>query len=170
MHPLNYLPHLLLTSLITLSGSALALDSDRQQPISLEADSAVMDEAKGHYVYKGNVVVTQGSMIISAASVEILMNDSDNIDSFHAIGSDTAQAHLQQTTESDKSQLDAWADDLVYAVAKDIIILTGNAILNQHGNEFSGDTIQYSIADEKVKASAKPGSKQRVKMIFNPSN
>ena len=160
----------MLASLLTLSGSALALDSDRKQPISLEADSAVMDEAKGHYVYSGNVLVTQGSMIISAASVEILMDANDNIDSFHAMGDKASQAHLQQTAQSDQSKLDAWADDLVYAVIKDIITLTGNAALHQKGNQFSGDTIHYSVADEKVKANAKPNTKQRVKMIFNPGS
>jgi len=160
----------MLASLLIVTSAAMALDSDRKQPISLEADSAVMDEAKGHYVYSGNVVVIQGTMTISASSVEILMNADGDIDSFHAVGNDAAQAHLEQITESDKSQLDAWADDLVYKVIADVITLTGNAALHQHGNQFSGDTINYSVADEKVKASAKPNTKQRVKMIFNPGS
>ncbi len=164
------LPNLLLASLLTLTGSVQALDSDRKQPISLEADSAVMDEAKGHYVYSGNVIVTQGSMIISANSVEIIMDANDNIDRFHAIGNADSQAHLQQSAQSDQSKLEAWADDLVYEVIKDVITLTGHAALHQKGNQFSGDTIYYSVADEKVKANAKPNTKQRVKMIFNPGS
>jgi lipopolysaccharide export system protein LptA len=164
------LSNLMLASLLTVSSAAMALDSDRKQPISLEADSAEMDEAKGHYVYAGNVVVTQGTMTISANSVEIIMNANGDIDHFHAIGNDATQAHLEQMTESDKSKLEAWADDLLYQVIEDIITLTGNAALHQHGNQFSGDTINYSVADEKVKASAKPNTKQRVKMIFNPGS
>lgn len=153
-----------------ISSTSLALDTDRKQPISLEADAAEMDEAKGHYIYSGNVVVTQGSMIISAHTVEIIMDDNNNIDSFIADGNDAAQAHLQQKVESDSSLLEAWANNLVYDVSADVITLSGNAALHQRGNQFSGDVINYSVADEKVKASAKPSSKQRVKMIFNPSN
>lgn len=163
-------PNLLLASLLIMSGPAAALDSDREQPVSLEADSAVMDEAKGHYIYSGNVVVTQGSMIIHADSIEILMDTNNNIDRFLAKGNSATQAHLQQTAESDGSVLNAWADDLVYDLAKDTIILTGKAALHQHGNQFSGDKIHYAVADEQVKASAKPNTKQRVKMIFNPGS
>ncbi|MDP6968015.1 MAG: lipopolysaccharide transport periplasmic protein LptA [Gammaproteobacteria bacterium] len=163
-------PNLLLASLLTFSGVASALDSDRKQPVSLEADSAVMDEAKGHHIYSGNVVVTQGSMIIQADSIEIFMDANNNIDRFLAKGNSTTQAHLKQTAESDKSVLEAWADDLVYNVTKDVIILTGQAALHQHGNQFSGDKIHYSVADEQVQATAKPNTKQRVKMIFNPGS
>ena len=171
--------HRLLTTLATsltlvasllISGTSVALDTDRKQPISLEADAAEMDEAKGHYIYSGNVVVTQGSMVINANTVEIIMDDSSNIDSFIADGKDDSQAHLQQQVESDGSLLEAWANNLVYDVKADIITLSGKAALHQRGNKFSGDVINYSVADEKVKASAKPSSKQRVKMIFNPSN
>lgn len=159
----------LATSLL-ISGISFALDTDRKQPISLEADAAEMDEAKGHYIYSGNVVVTQGSMIISAHTVEIIMGADNNIESFIADGNDAAQAHMQQQVQSDNSLLEAWANNLVYDVSADVITLSGNAALHQRGNQFSGDVINYSVADEKVKASAKPSSKQRVKMIFNPSN
>ena len=171
--------HRLLTTLATsltlavsllVSGTSFALDTDRKQPISLEADAAEMDEAKGHYIYSGNVIVTQGSMIISAHTVEIIMDGNNNIDSFIADGNDAAQAHMQQNVESDNSLLEAWANNLVYDVSSDVITLSGKAALHQRGNKFSGDVINYSVADEKVKASAKPSSKQRVKMIFNPSN
>ena len=161
---------LTLAASLLVSGASFALDTDRKQPISLEADAAEMDEAKGHYIYSGNVVVTQGSMIISAHTVEIIMGDDNNIDSFIADGNDAAQAHLQQKVESDSSLLEAWANNLVYDVSSDVITLSGNAALHQRGNKFSGDVINYSVADEKVKATAKPSSKQRVKMIFNPSN
>ena len=161
---------LTLAASLLVSGASFALDTDRKQPISLEADAAEMDEAKGHYIYSGNVVVTQGSMIISAHTVEIIMGDDNNIDSFIADGNDAAQAHLQQKVESDSSLLEAWSNNLVYDVSSDVITLSGKAALHQRGNKFSGDVINYSVADEKVKATAKPSSKQRVKMIFNPSN
>ena len=170
MHFHLLVPQLLLASLIALSSAAFALDSDRKQPVSLEANSAVMDEAKGYYIYSGDVVVTQGSMTIHADSIEIIMDSNNNIKRFLAKGNDSTQAHLQQTTESDGSLLEAWADELNYHLAKDIILLTGNAALHQKGNQFSGDKIEYAVGEEKVKASAEPNTKQRVKMIFNPGS
>jgi len=170
MHINLVVPQLILASLITLSSVAYALDSDRKQPVSLEANSAVMDEAKGYYIYSGDVVVTQGTMTIHADSIEIIMDSNNNIERFLAKGNDSTQAHLQQTTESDGSLLEAWADELNYNLAKDIILLTGSAALHQKGNQFSGDKIEYAVGEEKVKASAEPNTKQRVKMIFNPGS
>ena len=59
----------LLTLLFTLMGlplshGAMALDSDRDQPIQIVADVAVRDELAGKTRYEGNVVLTQGSLVI----------------------------------------------------------------------------------------------------------
>jgi lipopolysaccharide export system protein LptA len=44
----------------------MALSSDREQPINLEADAADIDDLKGISIYTGNVVLTQGSMVIKS--------------------------------------------------------------------------------------------------------
>ena len=65
-----------LTSLVTLSfvcaaASALAEQGDRDKPIQIEADRASLDQLKGVTVYEGNVVVTQGTILLRAAQVTV---------------------------------------------------------------------------------------------------
>ena len=57
---------LLQTSLLLfwLPISAWALPSDRDQPINIEADHAQMDDASGVAQYKGDAILTQGTLRI----------------------------------------------------------------------------------------------------------
>ena len=40
----------------------LGLDSDRDEPIHIEADRAMLDEKEGTSIYEGNVQLRQGSL------------------------------------------------------------------------------------------------------------
>ena len=57
--------------LLIVAACASALDSDREQPIQIEADEAVRDEMVGETRYEGNVVLTQGSLRITADRIAI---------------------------------------------------------------------------------------------------
>ena len=56
---------------ILLSSACWSLPTDKDQPINLTANSADMDEGKEISVYKGNVVVLQGSMRLMANEVTV---------------------------------------------------------------------------------------------------
>ena len=43
-------------------GTAMALSSDKDQPIEIEADHAKLDDIQRVAVYQGDVVITQGSI------------------------------------------------------------------------------------------------------------
>jgi len=84
------LPTLLFTVLLTVLGLtfsrwAAALDSDRDQPIQIVADLAVRDELAGETRYEGNVVLTQGSLVITADTLSIRHN-TDEADKIVATG------------------------------------------------------------------------------------
>ena len=64
---------------------ASALDSDREQPIQIEADEAVRDERVGETRYEGNVVLTQGSLRITADRIAI-RHDAKGADAILATG------------------------------------------------------------------------------------
>ena len=61
----------LLVSIIALSGSCLASDEYDSQPITVESDRAERNERTGLTQYSGNVIISQGSLIIDANTVEI---------------------------------------------------------------------------------------------------
>ena len=61
----------LLLSSFWIASAAWPLDSDREQPIQITADSAIRDEIAGETRYEGNVVLTQGSLKITADRLSI---------------------------------------------------------------------------------------------------
>lgn len=52
----------LATGFSLLSGLAHALPSDSSQPINIQADSAELDDKRGIAIYRGDVVITQGTL------------------------------------------------------------------------------------------------------------
>ncbi len=56
------------------SAGALALPSDRSQPITLLADRATFSERTGVTTYTGNVVIEQGTMKLQADSIVANLN------------------------------------------------------------------------------------------------
>ena len=55
-------PLLLSLGLALGSAGAWALPSDREQPIRVQADTAELDDKQGVAVYRGDVVITQGTL------------------------------------------------------------------------------------------------------------
>ena len=164
----NFYPCLLVTclSILGFQPLALALTSDRDQPIHLEADSANVTE--GLHVYTGNVSVTQGSMVINAENVTISFNNGD-ISTLVAVGHSTVPAYLKQALDSQDDWVETWAEKITYAADQDKITLQGNGRLRQDSNEFLGDTIFYSTKDESIIAKAKPNTNQRVQLTIFPN-
>ena len=68
--------------------SLMALSSDRSQPIDLEADSADIDDLKGISIYTGNVILTQGSMVIKSSKLTLYTNKDRELEKAIAVGSD----------------------------------------------------------------------------------
>jgi Uncharacterized protein conserved in bacteria len=72
--------------LSTLSGWTFALPEDRDQPIEINADSAVINEKENRARYEGAVVVTQGTLKLNGDVVDLSTNESGEVDSFVATG------------------------------------------------------------------------------------
>ena len=61
--------------LVMASGQLLAQGDDHTKPINVKADTSVYDDRRGTQTLSGNVEVTQGSMSISADTIEIEIRD-----------------------------------------------------------------------------------------------
>ncbi|MDL2424869.1 lipopolysaccharide transport periplasmic protein LptA, partial [Pseudomonas sp. BAgro211] len=71
MRLVNTLPLLFSLAAAIGSSAAWALPTDREQPIRVQADSAELDDKQGVAVYRGDVVVTQGSMKLTGNTVTL---------------------------------------------------------------------------------------------------
>ena len=133
---------------ILLTGTAVALPEDRQQPINITADQALRNEKEGLTVYKGNVELQQGSLLITADKITIyrIVEEADKI---VAKGQ---PAQLQQQPEPDKSLVKARAGIIEYYKAEARVHLRHDAQIEQEGSRVTGETIDYFIDEQLIKA------------------
>ena len=160
------LPALLLTATMLLAAPAAALDSDRRQPVQLDADHAQMNNATGVGVYTGNVVMTQGTMKITADKMTIHTTPAGEVRRVIAEGD---MATFRQLPEGQTEYVDARAPRMEYVMAEPATVdLTGGATLTQGKNEFSGQVINYDVSKDVVTAHGGKKADQRIRITFFP--
>ena len=59
----------LILALCLLPSPGWSLSTDRDQPMLIEADRAELNDADGISVYRGNVKVTQGTLILTGETM-----------------------------------------------------------------------------------------------------
>lgn len=154
----------LAAGLLVISVTSFAVPSDRNQPISLEADQATFNQKTGLTTYKGNVVVIQGTAKIQADSVVATLNKDRQIQQVTAQGK---PAKFQQQISEDKGIARGEGQTIVYNAQSGIITLSGNAYLTQDGASFRGNTLRYNVNAGDVDAAGT--AQRRVQLIIPPS-
>ena len=165
----------LLAILFSISCSGHALPEDKNQAIEILADSAERDENLGTTIYAGNVIITQGTLIINADKVTIhsiktsssnqaisetpstTNNSKENKNtstksSIKTIIATGTPATLLQQLNPEGEMVDAKANTLHYIVNERLIHLLGAAELIQNGNFLSGEKIYYDMNAQRVQA------------------
>lgn len=144
-----------------------ALDSDREQPIRITADSALREENSGLTEYTGNVVLTQGSLSIRAQRLRVDQSNPQNT----LITATGSPATLEQTPSIDSAPVVANANRIVYQQAKELVQLIDDARIEQQGAIITGAAIDYSVAEQRVSASGQAGdsNRQRVEVVIPAS-
>jgi lipopolysaccharide export system protein LptA len=140
---------------------------DQQQPITVEADRLEMNNASGISHYQGNVIMTQGSMLLRANSVTL-----------HSSGSELQRAeangtpvYLERTDPQSGELLKANAGYIEYQIPQGLLEMKGEAHLWRGQDEFSGEHIVYELDKRIVRASGQNGGEEtgRVKVILQPA-
>lgn len=144
--------------------AAFALTADKNQPVNVEADSVQIDDKKGVSIYKGNVVITQGSLRLDADTVTIY-NPNKGLDKIVAEG---GPAHFKQRPDNKDEDTRAQAARIEYHAADEKILLLNNAHIWQDKNEFSGDKIEYDTKQNLVSASKSATGSGRVQVTIQP--
>lgn len=172
------LARLLLASItVGLCQVAMALSTDKDQPIEVEADYAELDDKEGVTIYEGNVIVTQGSMRIDGDRMVVTYNEQQELDTLLVTGK---PAHYRQMPDGGTVPDEAEALTMEYHALKNMIILINEALVKQEGFRFTGNRIEYDTESSKVFArSSKTEQEQtgdakaekrneRVKLIIEP--
>jgi lipopolysaccharide export system protein LptA len=156
----------LVMALTLVTGLAQALPDDQDQPIHITADKALRDEKRGVTVYTGNVQMDQGSMRITA-DILTIYHVSEEADRIVAEGQ---PAKMQQQPELDEGLVYAHAAVIEYFRDEERVHLQSNARVEQDGSVVAGDSIDYFIAEQLVKAdSDQTQDGNRVQVTIPPS-
>ena len=165
---------LLLLFAATLPQFAGALASDRDQPISIEADSAFIDDVKGETIYEGNAIIVQGTLNINADKVKVIMSDSEVVQIIASMAPESSGlAHYEQMPDDEGGLVSANAKIITYFIQEEKLHLTGKAHLQQTQDKFSGELLYYDMTTGVVdlKGGATDGPRKgRVSITLQPKN
>jgi len=132
-----------------LAGPGWALLGDSSAPISVEADYAERDEAADTMVYRGNVVIRQGTLLIEAEQVELFSQAGE----LAQIVSRGQLARYSQQMSDTAEPISAEAEQIDYQPSDNRITLRGNATLSRDGTLLKGERIDYDFTSQSWQAS-----------------
>jgi len=169
MRPFNkFSPGLLATVLaLVFSGPALAFDLNSDEPITVSADSARLDDSKGVATYTGDVILTQGQTRLTAERV-VLYRSAEGLERVEASG---APAHYTQPTRNGEGETDARALNITWSADDRQLTFEREAVIEQNGNLFRGDLIHYDTVRRVVTAEGGQDTGSgtgRVEMVIQP--
>ena len=136
----------LITALF-LTGNVHALESDRDQPATIDADSVEIDFSSGKRIYDGNVKLRQGTIKLDADRLEVYFKD-DQLEKAIAQGN---PAKFRQRPDGKTTDTVGQAVYIHIDEINNIITLTNKAQVNQGTFAVNGKTIVYNMATDKMK-------------------
>lgn len=148
-----------------------AQQSDQAQPTLIDADQLVYDERTQTSVFKGNVVLTRGSLIIRADELELKQLPSGEQMGL-ASSSGNNRVFVRQQREGLNEHIEGTARRAEYNGPEQRITFVGNAIVRrliceQPSDEIRGDRVVYNQRTETYSAVAANGE-QRVRTVIQP--
>ena len=144
---------------------ALALRSDKDQPIHIAADRANINAKQGVSIYQGNVRVIRGSMHLEADTVTVYSTQ-NTIKKIIAVGN---PVHFRELPDNNKSMIRATAQRMEYYADQNKVILLDHAVVWQGTNKFSSQRIVYDTVQDIVTAGQQGSGTQRVHITIVPA-
>lgn len=168
------LPYVLLVLLslvcVSFSDQVLAESADRDKPIDLEADTLKVDDAKQISTYSGNVILTQGTLVIRADKL-IVREDNAGFQQSTSLGNPTT---FKQKREGKNEFMEGSAQRIEYDGRMDKIQLYTKAWVKRGEDIIHGDYISYDANSEYAEViggtKSADGSSGRVHAVIQPKN
>lgn len=159
-------------ALLGLSCQVLAESADRDKPIDLEADSVKVDDAKQISTYAGNVILTQGTLVIHADKL-IVREDKEGFQHSTSLGNPTT---FKQKLEGKNEFMQGSAQRIEYDGRMDKVQLYTKAWVKRGEDIVHGNYIMYDANAEYAEViggdtSGAPGAPAgRVRAVIQPKN
>jgi lipopolysaccharide export system protein LptA len=152
-----------LLALTLIPINSWALSSDREQPMLIEADRAELDDSKGISTYRGNVKVTQGTLLLTG-DIMTVYNKGNDVEKVIMEGQPAT--YRQRPDDKDKD-VRASALHMEYYTNPEKIILIKQAEVEQEGDVLRSERIEYDVPTDKVNAGTDQPN-ERVRITIQP--
>lgn len=129
----------LLFVFLALPFAAYAELADRDKPVNLEADTMTVDDARKVSVYQGNVVLTQGTLVIRADKLVV----TESQEGFHHGTAHGNPATFRQKREGVDEYVEGYGQRIEYDSGKDVVELFTQARMKRNQDEVRGNYISY---------------------------
>lgn len=150
-------------ALALLCAPSWALESDRQQPLEVNADSTDGTLGDGITTLRGHVEVRQGSLLIRADEARV-----DKVDGrvrLMTLRGDSA--YLEQEIE-EQGRIEAWARLIEYTIPSGIVVLSGDARVRHPQYEVSGDQLRYDLDAQHFEGVGDDSGNGRIRIRLDP--
>lgn len=163
------LPVLAFTLAAVAAVGAHAEKADREKEINVGADLMTADDRNRTSAFEGNVVVTQGTMRITAAKVNV-REDPDRHRFYVAVGSPVT---FRQKRDKAEDFIEGFAQRAEFDDRSDMLKLYEGARLKSAQGEIAGDLITYDMSRELFQVTGASGTQtttpSRVKATLLPT-
>lgn len=165
---------LLLALNAAFAGLARAERADRDKPVNLDAAKVTVDDIKRVHVFEGDVVLTQGTLVIKSAKL-VVTQDNEGFQKGVATGGADGLARFRQKREGVNEYVDGEGERIEYDSRTEKAEFFKRAYVKSGVDEVRGDYIFYDGISEQYLVTAvpgaKPGSEQsRVRAIIQPKS
>jgi lipopolysaccharide export system protein LptA len=150
--------------MILFCSKAMGLESDGDQPITIDSNSATYNERKGTSTYVGNVISVQGSMTVRSSKLIAYLSDGDVVKLVWT----GSPVRFKQKQDGKKEDLVGKSLRLEYFPDKSEMVLIDKAVVTQGNNTYNSDLIKYNSKTSMVRAGNKKSDSQRVHVVLKP--
>ncbi|MBS0383548.1 MAG: lipopolysaccharide transport periplasmic protein LptA [Proteobacteria bacterium] len=156
---------MLLAAVLCACGGAQARQTDKNQPININASSFAGSQDSGKITFTGSVTMDQGSFHADGAQATGYTDPNDT-SQWQRVVLTGSPARFRQTQDNG-TQVHGQAATIDYKVSENTVILTGNAVVVQQGRgEFHGDKLTYNTDTGEIQGS--PAAGGRVHITLQP--
>ncbi|MGL4766667.1 MAG: lipopolysaccharide transport periplasmic protein LptA [Formosimonas sp.] len=146
---------------------------DRRLPFVVEANEATYTDITQTTVFKGRVILTQGSTRIEADHVETIV-DPEGYQYATATMNGAGLVHFKQTRAGTNEILTAQGQKLIYDGRQNLVVLSGQAQMKRltpQGrliDKIDADELVYNQLTEVFESHNNPNTHERTRVIITP--
>jgi lipopolysaccharide export system protein LptA len=143
---------------------AFALETDKDQPINIDSNTATFDDATSTSIYTGNVISIQGSMRVESDKLVVYFKDGEA----EKLVFTGKRAKFRQTPNVGSEDITGEALTGEYYPKKNLLVLIDEATVWQGNGIYSSKLIEYDSKNSVVKAGEAASDNKRVHVTLQP--